>query len=139
MPKLPSYRRINTNDYSEEYKQLIETLASTLNPGIEVLFEAFNGKVSFRDNISSIIKEIEVEVDASGKPKNKASFKVDNAQGSRLEGIMVIKAENLTNSTIYPNSGVLLSYTETVNEVIINNIAGLPANNIFRLKLVAIK
>lgn len=139
MPKLPSYRRINSQDYSLEYKELIETLASTANPAIEVLFEALNNKLTLRDNLATIIKEVEVEVDANGKPKTKSSFKIDNAQGSRLEGLMVIKAENLTNSNIYPTGGVFITYSETVNEVILNNIAGLPANNIFRLKIVGIK
>ena len=51
--KLPSFRRILEQDYKPDDQDLVKTLASSLNYGIEVLYDALNGKLTFRDNIAS--------------------------------------------------------------------------------------
>ena len=135
--KLPSFRRLNTTDYPAEYKDLIDTLSVSINYGFEVIYSVLNGKATISDNTASFIKEVEVEVDSTGKPKTKAGFKLEGT--GRIEGLQVIRVDNLTNSTIYPTSGVLISFTETTTDITFNNITGLPANNTFKLKIMAIR
>ncbi len=137
MAKLPSFKRIYTDDYPNEYRSLIELLSDAINSGFENLYETFNNKVSVRDNLNTVIKDVDIEVDASGKPKAKSSFKL-TGQG-RLEGVIVLRVDNITNSTTYPTAGVTVSFTETSTDVIINHVTGLPVNNTFRIRLMALR
>jgi len=137
MARLPTFKRLYTQDYPPEYKTLVEFLSDAINSGFEVLYEAFNNKISIRDNLNSVIKDVELQVDATGKPTTRTSFKL-TGQG-RLEGIIVVRVDNLTNSLVYPTSGVTISFTETATDVIINHVTGLPANNTFKLRLVALR
>lgn len=137
MSKLPSYKRIYEQDYPPENQQLVSILANTINSGFEPLYEVLNGKLTFTDNTASLIKEITVEVDANGKPKSKTIIKKTGTD--KFQGFMVIRATNLTNSGVYPTGGVFVSYTETTDTVVINHIAGLPANYVFLLNLFGIR
>lgn len=137
MSNLPSYRRIFEQDYPDEYKELVKQLSVSINYGFDPLYELLNGKLTLTDNLDTTIKTISVEVDAAGKPKNKVTIKKSNSNKS--QGLMVIKAVNITNTNVFPNAGVLISYTETTDSIIINHVAGLPANNIFDLTIVAIR
>lgn len=137
MAKLPSWKRIIEQDYPQKYQDLIQQLAVPLNYGIEVLYSLLNGKLTFKDNIASTIKELDVQVDSSGKPLTTTTIK--KTSSDRIEGIIVVRAQNLTNSTIYPSSGVFISYTETTDSIIINNITGLQANNFYRINVIALR
>ena len=135
--KLPSFRKIIEQDYPSEYQELVKQLAVSINHGIEVLYDLLNGKLSIKDNLATTIKEIDIEVDAKGKPKSTSIIK--KSTSDRIEGLWVLNATNLTNSNVYPTGGVFVSYTETSESITINNVAGIPANNIFRIKIVAIR
>ena len=137
MAKLPNFKRLYEQDYPTEYHELVRTLASSLNYGIEVLYDLLNGKLTFKDNIASTIKELDVQVDANGKPTSSTVIKKSTTD--RIEGLLVIKAENLSNSTVYPTGAVFISYTETDQQIIINNIKGLQANSLYRVKVLTIR
>jgi hypothetical protein len=137
MSKLPNFRRIYEQDYPTEYQGLVRTLSVSLNYGIEVLYDLLNGKLTFRDNIASTIKELDVQVDANGKPLTSTIIKKSTAD--RIEGLFVIKADNLSNSSVYPSSGVFINYTETDQQIIINHITGLQANSLYKVKVLAIR
>lgn len=134
--KIPGFKRLNKSDYSEEHKDLVETLAVSLNVGIETLYLALNKQLTFRDNIKSTIKEIELTVNSNGIPKISTIFTVDIV--GQIDGLWVIKADNMTSPTIYPTSGVTISYTQSNNLITVNHATGLPANNKFKLKLLII-
>lgn len=137
MAKLPSFRRILEQDYPEESRPLVQQLSVSINYGIEVLYDLLNGKLSIKDNLAGFVKEIDVQVDTTGKPQDKTVIK--KTTSDKIEGLMVIRADNLTNSNIYPTNGVFVSFTETTDSLIINNITGIQPNNIYRLKLWAVK
>lgn len=137
MAKLPSFRRLYEQDYPEEFQDLIRQLAVSVNYGFEPIYELLNGKLTFSDNTSSLIRDISVEVDATGKPKAKTIIRKNGTE--RFQGFMVIKTVNLTNSNVYPTSGVAITYTETTDSIIIDNVAGLPADNLFNLTLFGIR
>lgn len=135
--KLPSFKRIYEEDFAKEYQELVSQLAVTINYGFEPVYELLNGKFSISSNTNSIIKEFTVEVDANGKPKAKITLGKDGTD--RLEGLLVIRAENLTKSSVYPTGGIHISYTETTSNITINHITGLPVNNIFQIKVLGIR
>lgn len=135
--RLPSFKRFFSSDFLPEYKALIEQLSDLLNSNFEVIYEALNNKLTLSENISSTIKDMDVEVDIVGKPKAKTSFKLNGI--GRIQGLIVLKADNLTNSNVFPEAGIHLTYTETTTDIIITNIAGLPPDNLFRIRVVAIR
>lgn len=137
MAKLPSFRRLYEQDYPEQYQDLIKQLAVSVNYGFEPIYELLNGKLTLSDNTASLIRDISVEVDANGKPKAKTVIRKNGTE--RFQGFMVIKTVNLTNSNVYPTSGVAITYTETTDSIVIDNVAGLPADNLFTLTLFGIR
>lgn len=132
MAKINNYRRISTSEYSGENAQMIETLASSLNPFMREVTDVINGNIDF-DNLNQNIIEFEVTVNASGIPQNKQL----NAGSSNVKGFNVISAINVSNKEIYPTAHPFISFTPTGNSVVnINNISGLPANEKFLIRTI---
>lgn len=137
MANLPSFRRIITQDYDPKYQDLVDTLSVSLNQGIEVLYSLLNGGLTLRDNFASTIKEVDIEVDANGKPKTKTIIKKTSSE--RVEGLWVLRVQNITNSNVYPTGTPLFSYTETTDSIIVDNVTSLLPGYIFRIKVIAIR
>lgn len=133
--KLPSFRRLFKTDFSQEEQPLVEKLSGSLNNGIEVLYDALNNKISIRDNLQCTVKDVDVQVDSSGNPLGTTGFQLNNS--NKVEGISVIRADNLTNSVTYPTNTPFISFTQNTSSIIINNVTGLQPNNIYRLRVIA--
>jgi len=133
--KLPSFRRLISSDYQSQFRQLVDTLSVSLNNGIEVIYEALNGDLSLRDNISCTVKDVTVSVDASGNPLQTSSFALNST--AKVDGVTVISALNQTNTTHFPTSGVFVSGAQSSNVYNINNITGLQANESYIIRVVA--
>ena len=134
--KLPNFQRLISNDFSEEQKAIVDQLASSLNIGIDTLYQALNKKVSLADNVDCLVKDVTVIVDSSGIPTADTLFKLDDTTRNII-GIQVIKATNLTNSSTYPSGAIFLSYAQQQNGVQILHATGLQASNKYTLKIVA--
>ena len=113
--------------------KLVEQLALSINQGFESLFNALNNKLSFGDNMFATVKDIIVTVNSSGSPKDQTTIKLSSTNG--VTQIFVGKAENLTNPKVYPNYGIIISWSQNGDILTVNNIVGLPADNQFRLRL----
>lgn len=135
--KLPSFRRIIEQDYPEQYQELVKQLSVSLNYGLEVIYSLLNGKLTFADNIASTIKEVQVKLDSSGNLQTPVS--ITKSTSDKILGLMVVRVNNLTNPTIYPSGGVIVSYTETTSSIILNNIKGLQADYIWAINVIAIR
>lgn len=133
---LPTFRRIFRNDYKPEEQALVEKLSFSINSGFEVLYEALNRKLDFRNNFQATIKDIQVEVDSNGIPTNTAGFSLINS--NRIDGILVLRAENLTNSSIYPTAAPFVSFLQNSDRVSITHVSGLQANNVYSLRVLAV-
>lgn len=133
--KLPSFRRLFSNDFEGQYKDLLDKLSGTINTGIETLYEALNNKITFSDNIACTIGEFTVTVDSTGKPVGGSSFRLNNTL--KVEGLFVISATDNT-SGAYPPGAVFVSFTQSGQSVIINNIRGLTAGSSYTLKVIAL-
>lgn len=137
--KLPNYKKLFKQDYAQEYQELVDALAASLNIGIETLYNALNKRLTFRDNFAVTIKDVEVTVNASGIPTTSTGFSIDANQ--RVDGLDVWRVDNLTNTTAYPTGGVFITWTQgtaqTANAVTINHVTGLVTGNKYRIRVVA--
>lgn len=133
--RLPNFKRLFTNDFEEQFKSLINQLSVSINIGFENLYQALNNNISLKDNVACTVKTLTVNLVSGGTPKTPTSFQLDKA-GTVL-GLTVLRAVNLTNSSVYPTSGVFISWTQTNNGVLINNITGLQTNQNYQLTIVA--
>ena len=136
MAKLPSFRRIRTEDYAPDYKDLVEKLSVSLNNGIEVLYDALNNKITFQDNVASTVKDAQFSVDAAGIPTATTTFAI--TAGSRALGLLVVDVRGVNNPSAFPTSGVTASWTQSNNNIIINHITGLQANQVYNVRFIAI-
>lgn len=132
--KLPTYKRINKQDYDKDTQPVVEKLSYGINDGFNTLFNLGNNNISLNDNIYCQIKDINVNVDALGIPKTAISF--TSTLTSKPIGSQVIALTNTTNSSIYANATPFVTFTQTDNRIFINHIAGLPPDNNFKLTLV---
>jgi hypothetical protein len=133
--KLPSFKRLNKSDYEEKDQSLVETLANSLNGGIDSLYGAFSNNVSIKDNFYASVVTVQLTTDANGIPVAPTSFTVDSFLRSFL-GLQVINAQNLTNTAGYPTGGIWMAVTKTQTGFSVNKVTGLIPNNLYQLTVV---
>lgn len=131
---LPSFKRIYREDFKKEDQELIDKLSGNLNIAIETLFNLANHRISF-DNTATVLKDVQVKVDSAGNPTSGTAIALGNIIKTAV-GTQVILAVNETNPTVYPTAQPFITFTQNGSNVIINNVAGLPANNTFILRVV---
>ena len=132
--KLPTFKRLKSQDYPGEQQSIIEQLSFALNNGIEVLYEALNKKISIKDNLLATEKDVEFRVSSTGLVLNSTFINVDF--GQQVRTVFVGKVENLTNPTSYPTSAVFLSWVPTEKGIQILHATGLTAGNSYRIRVV---
>jgi hypothetical protein len=131
--KLPTFKRILKQDFKPDQADLVTKLGYSLNQGIESLYDVLNKKVSIRDNILATIKDVEVIVDSAGVVNSGGVFNID-FQG-QVGGLEIIKADNLTNSTVYPTTAPWPTWEVISTGIKILHVSGLPEKNLFRLRV----
>lgn len=134
--KLGNFKRINTTDYPEEDKNLVEQLGRQLNDGIDQLYFAVGGKLTFDDNFSATVRDVEITVGTTGIPVNKTSLTLNNS--NVVTGTLVISAVNKTNAASFPTTSPFISFTQNGTSLFIDNITGLQANNRYIIRLIAL-
>ena len=132
--KLQNYRRLLKTDFSQDDQKLIEQIGESVNPGIEILYQALNKRLTIGDNLQATERDVEVRVNASGNPINSTFANSDF--NSPVRNVFVGKVENLTNSSVYPTASPFISWSNTTSGIQINNITGLPTGNTFRLRII---
>lgn len=133
--KLPSLRRMYTQDFPPENADLVTALADVLNINLQVVYDALNKKVSLTDNIDCIFKDVSVVVGANGVPLSSTIFTLDD-KTRNLQGLEVVRATNTTNSAVYPTGGIFITWQQVQTGVQIQHVTGLPANNKFTLRVI---
>jgi hypothetical protein len=131
--KLPNFRRIIASDYDQKYKDLVETLAVSINQGMDSVYDALNKKITLKNNVLCTTKDVVLQVDQTGKPIQAAGIKLDFTNKASV--LFVGKAENLTNLNVYP-TGVFVSWTQASDFIQINNVSGLQVGASYRLRIV---
>jgi hypothetical protein len=135
--KLPAFRRIITEDYPVQYREVISKLAYSLNSFMDTVNIALNSNLSVNDNTTSVQKKITVIVNASGTPISGGT--VATGLSGQCGGTRVIAAVNNTLVTAYPTGTPFISFTNNTtssNSIAINNITNLKANNSYTLTVI---
>lgn len=139
--KLSGYKYIYENDFKPEERELIRKLANSLNVGIENVYLALNNRLTLADNIQGTFKQIDITLDSNGLPTDTTGFQLDRQGGTQVvpnvQGILVLRAENLVSTTVFPTATPLISFSQDNEFLQINHVSGLPAGYTFRLTLMA--
>jgi len=133
--KLNNLKRIVVEEFPQDQQALVEKLAFSLNPMLDQLTTAFNKNIDF-DNLNQEILEFVVEVDANGRPR--VATELRSNLRTRVRGYTVIRAQNENPNGPLPTSTPLISYNQNESGVRITGVTGIPANNKFRLTVIAI-
>lgn len=135
--KLPSYKRIITQDYTKENQELIEQLGGNINDSFNTIYSALNNKLTFKENFSSTVRDIEIVVDSAGKPTNDVGFKLD-ILNTQVTGCICVRATNLTNSNVFPTGSPWVSFLQQDNFIKILNVTNLQPSNRYILRIIAL-
>lgn len=133
---LPSFRRLFSQDYAKEFQKLIDTLSVSLNNGIEVLYQALDNEITFRDNMKATVIDVTLTVDSAGKPTQGGTFAL--TFDGNVDGIFVTMATNQVNSSVYPTGAVMVSGAQNNKTYNINNVTGLQANTSYTIRIIAL-
>lgn len=133
--KMPSYRRILKTDFKAEFQAFVDQLSVSINYGFDSVYNALNRGLTVRDNFSATVKDVTVIVDSNGVPTSTTLMTLDIT--SKVDGLLVTQALNLTNPTIYPNA-VFVSFTQQAQTIVINKVTGLVAGSKYQIRLVAL-
>lgn len=142
--KLPSFKRIYDNDFKQEDRDLVRKLANSLNIALENVYLALGNRLTIADNFQSTVKDIDVTVNSLGIPQDISSFQLDKfgstqtGTDTKILGVLVIRAVNLTNSTSYVTSAPFLSWAQTQTGIQIQHVSGLIPGNTYRLTIVTL-
>ena len=135
MAKLKSYKRIITSDFNQEDRQLVENLGGIVNDSFNELYYVVGGRLELRNNILCTVSDIIVTVNNTGVPRERITVRTNS--GLSVIGCQVINAINQTNSAIYPISQPFISFSQTDNGIVINNITGLQPDNRYLIRFIA--
>ena len=133
--KVSSFRRLFKGDFPKEEQGLIERMSSSINNGIEVLYNALNKNISMTDNFYGTYKEITYLPTSTGTPDGSSGFQLDI--NARVLGMQVIRVENTSSPGTFPTSGVFVTFSQNGNQVNIDHITGLVTGNTYKIRVFA--
>lgn len=135
MAKLPTLRRLFKNDFKPEYSELVEKLIVSINNGFDNIYDALNNKITLKNNILCTVKDVNVRVLSNGIPIIPLIINV--GFNNNINVVTVGKIDNITTPTIYPSSGVTISWEQTSPGFLrINHVTGLSEGQSYNIRLV---
>lgn len=132
--KLPSFKRLFTTDFDEEYQDLVNKISASLNDGFENVYNALNRRLTLEQNIACTVRDFPVTVDADGEPLTDTFVKLDNTLP--ILGTSIIKATNQINPNTYPTGQPFVIGELTNSGWRVLNVSGLQANQPYILKVI---
>lgn len=135
--RIPSLRRIFSNDFKPEMKQFVDQIGILLNGNFEPLYNALNNNLTFSDNFNATVTTVQVTVGADGTPLQPSSFKLSSNQKT-VSGGLVIDAFGTNDPNILPTSAPFVSLIQSGDFVTIRNVKGLIPEANFTLKIVCL-
>ena len=131
--KINNIRQIRAEDFSDDLQEDMGRLGGVINPFMQEVFELADKRVGF-ENLEFVFKQIDISVDDEGIS---TKVKQINTGKSKVNGIIVIRAYNLTNAKKFPTQMPWINIEEEGSGVVnIVDIKGLTANDTYRLNLV---
>jgi len=133
--RLGDFKRLEKQNFEPEFQELIEVLAYTVNNDVEVLYNVLKRKVSLKDNIFCMVKDIAIVVDSLGIPEILTQFRLEDPN-MKILGCQVLKVINQDNTLTYPTSAPFISFTQNSGVITINHITGLHADTNYLVTIV---
>lgn len=133
MGLLDNIKRLIKEDFPQEDQDLIGKIAYVYNSFSEQVVDQVNGNLDFSNLAMDVV--CYTVTTCSGAPVGNNLVK---STVSVPSGVMVIKAVNQTDSTVYPTSAPFVAYTPNNNILKIKNISGLQDNNKYILTMLII-
>lgn len=134
MALIDNVRRINAQEFPEDDQQTVEQLSVILNFFMEDVVNTINGNIDFANQNRELVT-ITLTIDANGNPIGDSRF----SSNLNIIGTKVIRAFNLVNAAVFPNSAPFITYTNSGTGIYtIQNVTGLQANTNYRLLIEAI-
>ena len=131
MPFLDTVKRITTEEFKPEDREVAERIGNIYNYFAEQVTNVLNGNVDF-DNLQRSLLEIEVIVDGNGNPIRKTQFSTTTG----LRGVTVIRAVNTTNRVNYLQGQPFVSFSSSGTGLYtIDNITGLNSGENYTLTI----
>lgn len=131
MAKITSSKRLNKDEFPDEYQDLIDTLSFSINPFFEQIYGAFTNGLTFKDNFYGQAVTVTTKVDAQGRPVNN---QVPYTLKSRPQTIMVLNVVNNTDSSGL-TSAPYVGFSLNGSTLTLNYITGLVAGKEYTLSL----
>lgn len=133
--QLPNFKRLFKSDFDQQDQSFVEKFSFLFNNGIEVIYNALNKNLTFKDNILATVKDFTVSVNSLGIPKNITSVSLNNPNMKAI-GLDVWQVQNQTNSNSFPSSAVFITWTQENSTVFINHITGLTTGDSYKIRVV---
>ena len=131
--KINNPKQIRAEDFSDDLQDDMGRLGGMINPFMQEIFEFADKRIGF-ENLEFEFKQITIKVNEEGKSTSVPKI---NTGKSKVNGILVIRAINLTNSKNYPTEHPWINIEEEGGGVIsVVGVKGLVANDNYRLNLV---
>lgn len=127
--KIPS--KISAQDHKADDREVVDKLARVVNPFMDDVYNQMNGNITY-ENLNRITATLEVKIGSSGEVLNEPQIRTSSLK-SKVLGVIVIYAENTTNSSTYPTTAPFVSYSIGTNTITIKNITGLPVSSTWKL------
>jgi len=134
--KIKSYVRIITKDYDEDQQPIVEQLGGQINEGFDPLYSALSNRLNFEDNFLCSVRDVEVTLSASGVPLQRTSVGLSNTLP--VKSVLVLAATNKTNAGVFPTGAPFITYQQNGNILFIDHITGLPPNNRYIVRILAL-
>jgi hypothetical protein len=134
--KLPEYKRIYESDYPEN-EEFVRNLSIPINSGFESAYQALDNNITLSDNISGVLRTINLDVNSNGVPKQ--PIVLDLGSPVKVIGISVLRVENLTSIDSFVSGAPFISYEQNSNLLTIRHITGLLVNNRYQLTMFAFR
>lgn len=130
MAKLDTPDSFKTEDFPSKYQDLVSKLFFVLNQFMRQVFFALNKKLSYADNFDCIDTEVELRTPIT-------SLSVRNSLGAArpIRGHTILRVDNLDN-TSFLSSAPFIEFTNSGDQIKINNITGLTSNTRYRIRVV---
>lgn len=122
---LQNFKRLLKMDYPKEFQALVEKMSFIINDNFDPVYKALAGRLSLSDNTLSAVRDVTFQVDGEGFPLSRTVFSLEGSKVQVVRQVIVGRFINTTNSTVYPTSGVDISWTQEVNMVVIDHVTGL--------------
>ncbi len=123
MPKIDTVKRITTDEFKEDDREVAERIGNIYNYFAEQVTNVINGKID-SENTGRPVITLTITVDSSGRPIQETQF----VNKTGLRGIDVIRAVNNVNRINFVDSHPFISYiSDGSGTYTIENITGLRA------------